>query len=105
MQITYRKKITFGLFCLAAWLCLSISGCAYMDVKTPFDVNLNNTELGSKKGVADAYGILWLFSWGDTSYATAAKNGHITVMRHADQEIFQVLFGVFTRWRVVVYGD
>jgi hypothetical protein len=26
-------------------------------------------------------------------------------MRHADQEIQQILFGLYTRWRIVVYGD
>jgi hypothetical protein len=86
-------------------LTLSLCSCAYVNIKTPFDTNLDKTELGTKKGVAQAYSILWLFSWGDTSYATAAKNGGITVIRHADQEIQQVLFGLYTRWRIVVYGD
>ncbi len=82
-----------------------VSGCAYVNVKSPYDSNLDKTELGTKTGVADAYSILWLFTWGDTSYATAAQNGHITVIRHADQQIQQVLFGLYTRWRIVVYGD
>jgi len=99
--------------CGKSWLSLAtviliavaICSCAYVNVKTPYDTNLDQTELGAKKGVAEAYSILWLFTWGDTSYATAAKNGEITVIRHADQEIQQVLFGLYTRWRIVVYGD
>lgn len=83
----------------------SFCGCAFVNVKTPFDRNLDKTELGTKKGTAAAYSILWLVSWGDTSYATAAKNGDIEIIRHADQEVQQVLFGLYTRWRVVVYGD
>lgn len=83
----------------------SLCGCAFVNVKTPFDRNLDKTELGTKKGTATAYSILWLVSWGDTSYATAAKNGDIKIIRHADQEIQQALFGLYTRWRVVVYGD
>jgi TRL (tRNA-associated locus)-like protein len=83
----------------------SICGCAYVNVKIPFDRNLDKTELGTKKGTATAHSILWLVSWGDTSYATAAKNGDIKVIRHADQEVQQVLFGLYTRWQVVVYGD
>ena len=81
------------------------SGCAYVNVKSPMDVDLNQTTLGQKTGVAEARSILWLFAWGDASYATAAANGGITTMRHADQEVFNVLFGLYSRWRVVVYGD
>jgi hypothetical protein len=56
-------------------------------------------------GTAEAYSVLWLVAWGDASYEAAARNGNITVLKHADQEIFQVLLGVYSRWRVVVYGD
>ncbi len=93
--------VVLGLLCVSIAVC----SCAYVDVKTPYDQNLDRTELGAKKGTAQGYSILWLFTWGDTSYATAAKNGDITVIRHADQELFQVLFGLYTRWRIVVYGD
>ena len=81
------------------------SGCAYVNIKTPFDTDLNRTDLGSKKGIATAYSVLWLVSWGDASYAAAAKNGDITVLKHADQEMKQILLGLYTRWSVVVYGD
>ena len=84
---------------------LVFSGCAFVNIKTPFDTDLDKTDLGSKKGTAQAYSLLWLVSWGDASYATAAKNGGIKVMKHADQEMQQVLLGLYTRWRVVVYGD
>ncbi len=89
----------------ALMLVLSLSGCAYMNVKTPFDSTLNRTRLGTKVGTADAYSVLWLFAWGDASYARAAKNGHITVMTHSDQEIFDEFFGLYSRWRIVVYGN
>ena len=84
---------------------LVFSGCAYVNVKTPMDVDLNKTELGSKIGVAEAQSVMWLFAWGDASYAAAAANGGITTLRHADQEIFNLFFGLYVRWRVVVYGD
>ena len=80
-------------------------GCAYVNTKTPYDTDLNLTDLGSKVGTAEAYSVLWLVAWGDASYEAAARNGHITVLKHADQEIFQVFLGVYSRWRVVVYGD
>ncbi len=81
------------------------SGCAYVNAKSPFDTDLDRTDLGSKVGTARASSVLWLFAWGDASYATAARNGNITVMKHADQHIEQVLLGLFSRWTVIVYGD
>ena len=84
---------------------LVVYGCAYVNIRTPYDTDLNRTQLGSKTGTAEAYSLLWLVAWGDASYTAAAKNGQITVMQHADQEVLQVLFGLYTRWRIVVYGD
>ena len=99
------NRIRMALVLLVAVSLLIVSGCAYVDVKSPLDVDLNKTTLGEKKGVSEARSVLWLFAWGDASYAAAAANGGITVMRHADQEVFNVLFGLYTRYRVVVYGD
>jgi hypothetical protein len=82
-----------------------LSGCAYVNVKSPLDVDLDRTTLGEKKGVSEARSVLWLFAWGDASYAAAAANGGITTLRHADQDTFVVLFGLYSRWRTVVYGD
>lgn len=95
-----RKTVLLTILAL-----LLFHGCAYVNVRTPYDTDLNRTGLGSKTGTAEAYSLLWLVAWGDASYTAAAENGHITVMRHADQEVLQVLFGLFTRWRIVVYGD
>ena len=96
------KPAALMMIVLAAVL---IGGCAYVDTKTPLDIDLNNTQLGTKRGTAEAYSVLWLVAWGDASYAAAARNGDIRVLNHADQEMFQVLFGLYTRWRVIVYGD
>lgn len=87
------------------FIALLLGACAYVHIKAPYDSNLDRTELGTKVGTAEAHSVLWLVAWGDASYATAAKNGNITVLRHADQEVTQILFGLYTRWRVVVYGD
>ena len=105
MNNNHKVKHSCISLLLVVIIAIAVCSCAYVNVKTPYDTNLDKTELGSKKGVAQAYSILWLFTWGDTSYATAAKNGDITVIRHADQEIQQILFGLYTRWRIVVYGD
>jgi hypothetical protein len=105
MRYDQSKMRSIGVILVVLAMVIAANSCAYMDIKTPYDSNLDRTELGTKKGTAQAYSALWLFTWGDMSYATAAANGDITVIRHADQEIFQVLFGLFTRWRIVVYGD
>ena len=84
---------------------LVFSGCTYVHTKTPYDQNLDKTELGSKVGVANCYSLFWLVAWGDASYAAAAKNGNIHILKHADQETTQIFFGMYTRWRVIVYGD
>lgn len=99
------KSVRTTLVLIAVVGLMAFSGCAYVNVKTPLDVDLNRTELGQKTGVAEAQSVLWLFAWGDASYAAAAADGGITTMRHADQEVFNVLFGLYVRWRVVVYGD
>lgn len=101
IKIQKPKGVVFLIILLSFLIC----NCAYVDIKTPYDNNLDNTELGSKKGIAQAYSVLWLVTWGDASYAAAAKNGGITVLRHADQEVQQVLFGLYSRYRIVVYGD
>lgn len=99
------NRIHTLLMVLTAVFLINLSGCAYVNVKSPLDVDLNQTELGTKTGTAEARSILWLVAWGDASYAAAAKNGGITTLRHADQEVFTVCFGLYTRWRVVVHGD
>lgn len=99
------KAIRMALISILAAGLLAVSGCAYVNVKSPLDVDLDQTTLGRKTGVAEARSILWLIAWGDASYAAAAADGGITTLRHADQEVFNVLFGLYTRYRVVVYGD
>ena len=82
-----------------------MSSCAYVNVRTPYDRDLDNTGIGTKVGKATSHGAMWLFAWGDSSYAAAAKNGNITIMKHADQEIKTYLFGLYYRRTIIVYGD
>jgi len=84
---------------------LLLSGCVYANIKIPYDDDLNSTQLGSKVGKASSHSILWLVAWGNEGIAEAAKNGDLKVINHADQEIFSVLFGVYSRRTIVVYGD
>lgn len=90
---------------LAIVLLATASGCAYVNVRTPYDTNLDNTELGSKVGEASSQGVLWLFAWGDAGYAAAARNGDIKVMKHSDRHVTQYLLGLYTKMTTIVYGD
>ena len=92
------------LLCGAA-LMLCTSGCLYMDVRVPLDVNYDKTELGAKEGHASSTCLLWLVAWGDAGTKAAAQNGGITVIRHADREVFLLGFGLYTRVTTVLYGD
>lgn len=96
----HRLKLVFTLI-----LVLMLTGCTYVHTRTPYDQNLDKTDLGSKVGTAEAYSLFWVAAWGDASYAAAAKNGNIKILKHADQETLQICLGLYMRWRVIVYGD
>ena len=80
-------------------------GCLYMNVKVPYDTDLNKTALGQKVGKAHSQSVLWLVAWGDAGTAAAAKDGNITTVNHMDQEVFSILFGLYTKTTTVAYGD
>src|SRR3990172_1181459 len=86
-----------------------LTGCLYMDVKTPYDTDLNKTVLGQKTGKAHSQSVLWLFAWGDAGTAAAAKAGNITTVNHMDHielapasgqgDIKQIaLYGISVTW-------
>ncbi len=81
------------------------SGCLYTNIQTPFDTDLDNTELGTKIGKSSAYSVLWLVAWGDAGTAAAAEDGEITRILHMDAQVLSILFGLYTRTTTVVYGE
>ena len=84
---------------------LLVTGCLYSHVKAPYDTHLDKETIGPKQGVASAYSVLWLVSWGDQGIAAAAKSGGIKRVTHMDQEVFSILFGLYTKTSTVVYGE
>ena len=76
-----------------------------MNIKTPYDTDLNKTVLGNKVGKACYQSVLWLVAWGDAGTQAAAKDGNITTINHMDKEELSILFGLYTRTTTVVYGD
>ena len=101
------NKVSF--FSVVVILCALLtglsSGCAYMHVRRPLSVEYDKTELGTKQGRANAYSILWLFSWGDAGNKAAATKGGLTTINCADLDIEIILFGLYLRSSTVVYGD
>ncbi len=83
----------------------AFSGCAYMNVKTPYDTDLDKTVLGEKVGESSCQSVLWLVAWGDAGTAAAARNGNITVINHMDNQALSILFGLYSRSTTIVYGD
>jgi len=79
-------------------------GLIYEDVKAPMDVDFDKTTLGSKQGTAESMSILGLIALGDCSINTAADNGNIMSVTHADYQYFNVL-GVYQKFTTIAYGD
>lgn len=95
----------FGSTLLGLTSILFVSGCVFTDVKVPLDLNLEETKLGSKTGESSAQSVLWLVAWGDSGTQAAAREGDISTILHADQKLFSILFGLYSRHTTVVYGD
>lgn len=108
-----KKQVLFAT--VLAFIGLSLVGCirapfvppqgyAFSQTKAPLDVDFNDTQMtGMNRGTAEVINILGLFSFGDASAKTAAENGRISTIVHADYEHFNIL-GLFQKTTVIVYG-
>ena len=96
---------TSAIVVLLICIMLMCSGCLFSSIRTPYDTNLDETQLGDKVGRASMHSILWLVAWGDASTAAAAMQGSLETINHMDMEFFNILFGVYTRQTTIVYGD
>ncbi|MCD6288355.1 MAG: hypothetical protein J7M12_04495 [Candidatus Hydrogenedentes bacterium] len=101
-----KQKFCMRAICmLMLTVVVAANGCVYMNVQGPLDRNFDRTELGSKRGEASSYSVLWLVAWGDAGSKAAADDGGITVINHADTKFLLILGGLFTRTTTVAYGD
>ncbi len=96
---------TIALLIIFVLATSTLSGCVYTHITMPLSTELNKTDLGHKHGKSSTYSVIWLFAWGDSGAAAAAKNGGITVMTHMDRELYSILFGIYTHTTTIVYGD
>jgi hypothetical protein len=87
--------------------CLAVHGppigllCTY--AQGPVAVASDAPLADPKVGRAESHSAL-LFTYGDASIAAAMKQGGITRVHHVDYEV-KSLFGVFTEFTTVVYGE
>ncbi|MFO0982547.1 MAG: TRL-like family protein [Planctomycetota bacterium] len=79
-------------------------GIVYSGISAPLDTDLNQTDLGNKRGASSSTAILGLVAWGDASASTAARAGGIGRIKHADYQYTNVL-GIYQSFTTVVYGD
>ncbi len=96
---------TIKMIAVLAMSLFLLTGCLYSGVTTPLDTDLNQTVLGHKVGKSSLHCVLWLFAWGDMSVAAAARQGGITTLNHMDMQTHMILFGLYTRQSIIVYGD
>ena len=89
-----------ALLALAALL-----STACVNIKIPLDTDLDRTQLGPKVGRASIHTVLLLFAWGDGGTDAAARQGGITTITHADQEIFALGLIIYARRTTIVYGE
>jgi len=112
-QLTQRTPLVLSLESGRSFLCrvtalallCSLAGGCYIRTQLPLDRDLDRTSLGSKVGRASAQSFFWTLAWGDAGTQAAARNGGLTVINHADQEVFVVLGGVYAKLTTIVYGD
>jgi len=65
----------------------------------------DGNEVGSKTGSAKRTSILGLVAFGDSSIATAARNGGINKIKTVNYELYNLLFGLYTKSGTIVTGE
>lgn len=81
-------------------------GMLFTGIQAPLSTQFNEaTPVQPTRGKASTTSILGLVAFGDASVATAARNGGLKVVNYADYEYLSVLFGLYSQFTVVVYGE
>jgi hypothetical protein len=90
----------------------SVSGKLYTKSVMPFSEDFNNTPAGSKFCVVDrpritepitGYDIY--VEWTEGKIVDAARRAGMTKIYYADEETFSILFNLYERKRLILYGD
>ncbi len=82
------------------------TGGAYTKIEGPLDLNTQGgKEIGPLSGEASSVAWLGLWSSGNASIASAAKNGGIQRINHVDYRYKKLLWGFRAEFTTVVYGE
>ena len=80
------------------------AGLIFTNTAAPIDIDAEKTDMGNKIGKASSISILSLFSFGDCSINSAARNGDLQTINHSDYTYTNV-FGIYQRFTTIAYGD
>ena len=64
-----------------------------------------DNKVGSKEGKACRTSVLMIYNGGDSSIATASKNGGLTQVFTVDQDNFSLLFFLYSKKCTIVHGE
>ena len=105
-----NRLVVFGLCTLG----LLAAGCystpimpplgLYSSFEAPLATGYGDTKITRKSGEATVKSVLGLVSWGDASVVSAAKEGSITTVHHADYRFYS-FFGIYSTFTTIVYGE
>ena len=100
---TRNSKFYFLVILL---LIVLLSGCV-ANIKTPM-VALSidyESNMYPKVGFASCKQFVWVFMDGDCSLSAAMQDGGITKVHHIDTSVTVIVFGAYSRFTTVVYGE
>jgi hypothetical protein len=108
-----KPSLVLGVLCL---LSMSLNGCMYVapvmppqgllfsNIAAPIDTDAESTPTSSKVGESSTSTVLGLFSFGDASLDTAARNGNLTKIEYIDYTYLNVL-GLFQQFTIRAHGE
>lgn len=91
--------------CMPRTPVLPYYGTLFNDTSTPVDITFESNAIGPARGKAAATSVLWLFSYGDCSVQSAARDGNLATVNHVDADVTNILFGLYTRYETVAWGE
>lgn len=105
-------KKSMSLLMLVVLTAFLVTGCAtvypigsfYTELSLPNQAAGNGEISYTKVGKATSKSYLALIATGDSSIATAAKNGDIQKIKFVDYQVKNVL-GIIGEYTTIVYGD
>jgi hypothetical protein len=106
------KKVRLFVVSIALLSFLAMGGCAsylplgvvYTGTKGAIGAGDSPSSSYTKVGTSESKSILGIVAVGDSSIATAAKNGGIKRIKYVDYEVENIL-GIYGKYKTIVYGD